>query len=104
MKRAKPATETEALMMAAPGEPIEDGDHPLTDAIEVSMAAFLATLSDLERDIVVMSVVGKLSIREISAATGLSKSDVHRRLPGLMDRLAEAFQSNPEIMEYLNEV
>lgn len=98
LKRAKPASETEALMMAAPNEPDAMPSNDLSEVIEVVLAEF----SPDERDILVMSLVGNMSIREIAAAMELSKSDVHRRLRPLVERLTELFESNPEIARYLS--
>jgi len=50
-----------------------------------------------------MKVVEGLSIRDIAEVMQLSKSDVHRRLKPLMERLKELFMSNPEIMEFMDD-
>lgn len=97
-QRAKPTSDIEALMMSAPNEYVEpDTKHPLADVI----TTLLEDLDDVSRDIIQMKLLADMSVREIGAHLGLSKSDVHRRVQGLMDRLAEMFENSPEIKEYL---
>lgn len=72
--------------------------HELTDAIEDVLSEF----SEVDRDIVVMRLVGQLSVREIAAFTGVSKSQVDRKLPALQERLADAFRNHPAITEYVH--
>lgn len=97
----KPTTPMQALMEAAPGddpEPssMEDQDHQVGDVIRELLADF----SEDDRDILVMHTNG-LSVRDIASNLGWDKMKVHRRLPGLMERLAEKFTTNPEIMEHI---
>jgi len=101
MKRAKPATETEAIMMAAPNEElsVQPQDHPLKDVI----AELLGEFNETDKALIVMKVVEGLSIRDIAEVMQLSKSDVHRRLKPLMERLKELFMSNPEIVEFMDD-
>lgn len=72
--------------------------HELTDVIEDILSEF----SEIDQDIIVMHLVGGLSVREIADMTGISKSQVHRKLPLLQQRLADAFRNNPTITEYVN--
>ena len=98
-QKAKPTNETEALMMAAPGEYVAaPTEHPLADVI----AGLLGEMDDTSREIIQMKLLADMSVREIAEALGLSKSDVHRRVQALTDRLAEMFENSPEIKEYLN--
>ena len=98
LKRAKPTSETEALMMAAPNEPDAMPSNDLSEAVESALAEFLPP----DRDILIMSLIGDMSIRDIATALELSKSDVHRRLGPLRDRLTELLESTPEIARYLS--
>lgn len=87
-------------MRAGFEEPVEstvERKHPLDAAIEAAFVDF----SDDDRDMIVMHLVGGLSTRQISEFTGVSKSEVHRRLPKLQEKLAEAMKSNPEILKHI---
>lgn len=97
----QPTTPLQALMEAAPGEDpaqssMEDQDHELGDTIRQLLNDF----SEDDRDILVMHTNG-LSVRDIASNLGWDKMKVHRRLPGLMQKLAEKFRTNPEIMEHI---
>jgi len=100
LKRAQPGSETEALMMAEPGDdaPPDVAAHPLQEVI----AEALATFTETERDLLVMKTVEGLSIRDIAEVMRLSKSDVHRRLKPLLQRLTDLLKDHPEIREYLD--
>lgn len=98
--RDPPTTPMEALMRSGPNEPEEstmERKHPLEAAIAEAMSDF----TELEQDMLVMLLVGQMSYRRIAESVGLSKSEVHRRLPKLQERLAKAFKSNPEILKYV---
>ncbi len=80
-----PSTDAlQALMEARPDtEPQVGGDDP---PFSVAMQEALATLSDLEYD-VVMAVV---SVRQYAEMTGLSKSTVHRARQNALSKLRNA--------------
>jgi RNA polymerase sigma factor (sigma-70 family) len=100
--KGAPTTPMQSLMEAAPNDPPRRSTmeaHPLADVID----DVLSEMDETDRDVVVMHVVGGMSIRDIAETCGLSKSDVHRKLPKLMEQLAELMRANPKIREYMGE-
>lgn len=80
------------------GEPEMAGeDHPLSGVIEKVLAEF----SEQDRDIIVMSLMGQLSVRQIADNVGLSKSEVHRRLQVLVPELTAHLKENHAVSNYL---
>ena len=97
--QGQPTTPMQALMEARPGEDvqvssIEEDSETLKDLV----GALLPEMSEVERDILIMSING-LSIRDIADNVGISKSEIWRKLPGLKEQLAEAFNDNEEIQQ-----
>lgn len=100
--KTQPTTPAQALMESAPGDEPRRSTmeaHPLADVID----ELLQQMDETDRDIVVMHTVGGMSIRDIAQTTGLSKSDVHRRLPNLMEQLTDLLKNNPTIRKYMGE-
>jgi len=100
--QAPPTTPIEALQRSGPFEPEKstmERSHPLEAAIDKALSGF----SELDRDMVIMHLVAGLSIRQIAGLTGLSKSDVGRRLPKLKERLATAMRGMAEFGKYTGE-
>jgi RNA polymerase sigma factor (sigma-70 family) len=95
----KPTTPAQALMEAAPGQDPQKSSiepHELADVLD----ELLSELDEQSRDMVVMHVSG-LSVREIAEMVGVSKSQVHRKLPELMEQLADKLKNNTEVMAYV---
>jgi RNA polymerase sigma factor (sigma-70 family) len=98
-ERAKPQNELEALMMAGPGEELS---VVMKTAVSRAVAAVLEGLSEDEKDMLMMRLVSEMSVRDIADCMGMSKSDVHRRLPPLIKRVKDLLRADPTIKEYLN--
>lgn len=77
---------------AAAGEP-----HALQEVIEKVLAEF----DETDREILTMSLMGELSVRQIADMVGLSKSEVHRRLQVLVPELTAHLKENNAVTSYL---
>jgi RNA polymerase sigma factor (sigma-70 family) len=82
------------------GEPAEAGQpHSLQEVIEKILAEF----DETDREILVMSLMGELSVRQIADMVGLSKSEVHRRLQVLVPELTAHLKENDAVTDYIGE-
>lgn len=91
-EQPQPTTPIQALMEARPGEDpetstIEESDETIKSLVD----ALVPDLSELERDILIMHVNG-LSVRKIADYVGISKSEIHRKLPELLELLAGGYE------------
>lgn len=71
--------------------------HPLDAAI----ASAMSELTEAEQTLAVMAFVEGLSVRQIADLSGISKSEIHRRLPALRVKLAALLKSNPDVVSYM---
>lgn len=82
------------------GEPNMAGEeHPLTEVIEKVLAEF----DETDREILIMSLMGELSVRQIADMVGLSKSEVHRRLAVLKPELEAHLKENHAVNNWIGQ-
>jgi hypothetical protein len=100
--RATPETDYEALMQAAPHEPIERSVESLLPLRERLTQAF-EQLGERDRWIVNSILVERKSIRTTAADLSLAKSHVDRLYKAALNKLRIILEDDPLIMEYLSE-
>lgn len=94
-------TDMQALMEAAPHEPIEPSLESLAPMRELLSEAF-DELSERDRWIVNSILIERKSIRATAADLSLAKSHVDRLYKAALARLQDRLSDNPIIKEYLN--
>lgn len=70
-------------------------------SLDQIIASAMEELTDTERAIAVAAFVEGLSVRQIAELTGVSKSEIHRKLPVLKERLAKSLIKHEEITRYV---
>jgi RNA polymerase sigma factor (sigma-70 family) len=89
-------------MEAAPGQEVRVSTMEADDSVMERVRGALSTLTEDERDIVLLHYNG-LSVRAIADAMGMSKTTVHNRLPALLDRATELVKADEELGEMYGE-
>ena len=98
--RVHAATEIEAIMQAAPHEPIEPSIEELLPIREKLNEAF-ERLGERDRWIVNSILVERKSIRATASDLSLAKSHVDRLYKAALNKLRIILEDDPLIMEYL---
>lgn len=93
-------TQYEALMQAAPHEPIQRSLEELLPIRERLTEAF-ERLSERDRWIVNSILVERKSIRSTAADLSLAKSHVDRLYKAALNKLRTELENDPMILEYL---
>jgi len=97
----RPDTALEALMRAAPHEPIDASGEELLPLREIICDA-IDELSEEEQYLFNMLYSERLSVREIGYRLALSKSNVTRQRDKLNVKMQHLLQRHPTIRRYLN--
>lgn len=96
------ATSIQALMETKPHEPIERSLEELLPIRECLSEAF-DQLNERDRWIVNSILIERKSIRSTAADLSLAKSYVDRLYKAALKQLQQILETNPIIMEYINE-
>lgn len=95
-------TDAQALMEAAPHEPVEPSVESLLPLRNVLAEAF-DQLPERDRWIVNSILIERKSIRDTAADLSLAKSHVDRLYKAALNSLRTMLEHDPLIAEYLNE-
>lgn len=100
--RRRPRTDMQALMEAAPHEPIENSIEALLPMRARLNEAF-DELGERDRWIINSILIERKSIRATAADLSLAKSHVDRLYKAALNRLRTMLEDDPIIVEYLSE-
>lgn len=98
---SRPFTPYEALMSAAPGEPIDYSQMELLALRDVINDAIEEVLTDLERWVFNALVVERQSLRELGRQLNRPKSTIARIRDRSAAKLALALEGHPTITHHL---
>lgn len=100
--RRRARTEMQALMEAAPHEPIERSIESLLPLRDRLTEAF-EQLDERDRWIVNSILIERKSIRNTAADLSLAKSHVDRLYKAALNKLKTMLERDPTILEYLSD-
>lgn len=100
--RRRATSDMQALMEAAPHEPIENSIESLLPLRERLSEAF-DELDERDRWIVNSILIERKSIRSTAADLSLAKSHVDRLYKAALNRLRTILEHDPLVMEYLTD-